>query len=329
MFFIIFVTVHAVALSFNYSISGNILNYIFGLYIILIQINMADDFSLDDWLNIIQSVGVIIMLWVIIKDYYEREAIISFIRHPYGHPSISTVFGGGVNLEATWLALMGFAFKKRGALIYNLISTVISAVYASRASLLVNILWILWFLIPSFKKENKLRYIFLAFVLFSFLFIANKNRLFTYIFERFSATGDDPGSIGRTNMWRYAGKLIWTNPLGVGIGNSIKALERLTGVDYSEGNFHNVYMQMFIDLGWLGGLAYLSIVIGFIIKQFKNLINNPLVAMLYVYVIESLIQFKGGDSIIFFVLGAFLVSSQYKSSIIEKIGNGVSKGENV
>ena len=130
-------------------------------------------------------------------------------------------------------------------------------------------------------------------------------------------------------MWRYAGKLIWTNPLGVGIGNSIKALERLTGVDYSEGNFHNVYMQMFIDLGWLGGLAYLSIVIGFIIKQFKNLINNPLVAMLYVYVIESLIQFKGGDSIIFFVLGAFLVSSQYKSSIIEKIGNGVSKGENV
>ena len=160
MFFIIFVTVHAVALSFNYSISGNILNYIFGLYIILIQINMADDFSLDDWLNIIQSVGVIIMLWVIIKDYYEREAIISFIRHPYGHPSISTVFGGGVNLEATWLALMGFAFKKRGALIYNLISTVISAVYASRASLLVNILWILWFLIPSFKNENKLRYIF-------------------------------------------------------------------------------------------------------------------------------------------------------------------------
>ena len=153
-----------------------------------------------------------------------------------------------------------------------------------------------------------MRYIFLVVILFSLLFIANKNGLFDYIFERFAMTGEDAGSVGRINMWQYASELIRTNPLGVGIGNSIKALERLTGIDYSEGNFHNVYMQMFIDLGWLGGIAYLSIVIGFVIKQFKNLFKNPLVAMLDVYVIVSLVQFKGGDSIIFFVLGAFLVS---------------------
>ena len=319
LFFIIFVILHAVALSFDYSIAANLLNYIFGLYIVLIQVNIADDFSLDDWLNIIRKVAVIMLLWVIIKDYYERDAIISFINHPYGHPSISTIFGGGANLEATWLALMGFAFKKRGALIYNAICTVISAVYASRAGLIINALWIIWFLIRGFKKENILKYIFLVVILFSLLFIANKNGLFDYIFERFSMTGEDPGSVGRTNMWQYAGELIRTNPLGVGIGNSIKALERLTGVDYSEGNFHNVYMQMFIDLGWLGGLAYLSIVIGFVIKQFKNLFNNPLVAMLYVYAIVSLVQFKGGDSIIFYVLGAFLVSNKYINTIIEKL----------
>lgn len=310
LYFIIFVTLHAAVMSFDYSIAGSLLNYIFGLYVILLQVNIADDFSLDDWLNIIQRVAVIVMIWVIIKDVFEHEAIISFINHPYGHPSISTIFGGGPNLEATWLGFMGFAFKKRGALVYNLICTVISAVYASRAGLIVNILWILWFLIINFKRENILRYIFWAVILFSLLFIAYKNGLFDYILDRISITGEDSGSVGRLNMWKYAGKLIWKNPLGVGVGNSIKALERFTGIDYGEGNFHNLYMQMFIDLGWIGGLVYLVIVVGFVIKQFRNLFNNPLVAMLNVYAILCLVQFRGGDVIIFFILGMYLTAKE-------------------
>jgi exopolysaccharide production protein ExoQ len=85
-----------------------------------------------------------------------------------------------------------------------------------------------------------------------------------------SGMGKDVTLTGRTHLWDYAAISIAENPiLGVGyqaywqIGNAgAEDLWRENGITAKYGfNFHNIYMQIGVDLGWVGIFIFVALLI--------------------------------------------------------------------
>ena len=292
----------------EYGIDPFLFNYIFAIYSLVLVINMGIRFTQKEWINIIQKVAIVMSILIWIKMAINYGAIIQFFADPSGgHPVIDTFFGGGVNLEASYLAIMVPAFigeekKKRGYL-YSISCLLICVLYSSRTGI---ILWALGFLTILLNEKNKK-------VLFSVCFlggfagvIALSKVDLTFFFSRFTSLSKESGVVGRLRMWEYAWALFKQRSIGYGIGNSISALIQYTGKAYSENNFHNLYIQMFIDLGLIGGLYYLILVVGFCVREWKKMIRKPLQAMLLLYFGACMLQFRGAEIVIYFILGAYL-----------------------
>lgn len=220
----------------------------------------------------IKKIFAFIMILIWLKNFIEIGAIISFLRSPYGHPNLTWFFGGGANLEATYMAMaIPVFYKDKKMWPYTITSILLSIIYASRTALIVNILCIAWIgLIYLDRKAWKRILISCVFVFLGISYLYSAGAL-DFIIERFANIGNEAGSIGRLNMWIYTLKIIKEYPLGCGIGNSINALERISGISYSENNFHNVYLQMFLDLGIVGGSLYVITIITFVIRNIKKL----------------------------------------------------------
>lgn len=298
-------------------ISGVLFKYVFCLYLLFILYNFSDDFTVEDFLRIIRISACIIMPIVLFGIFRNFSQISSFLNQSYAaHPIIITIFGGGVNLEATWLGFMGFAFKRRAALIYNALALLVSALYGSRAGIVMNILCLFWLFLQSNVAGRKMvLFSAAAFVAISvFILVLYSYGILDNVILRFSQKNSSKILNGRAAMWNYFGKLFNAYPLGVGAGNAINALRHISGINFSESNLHNVYFQMFIDFGWLGGAYYLGLVGSFALKNIKRW-SNPLVAMMFSYFILSLVQFTGPEIIGCFVLGAFLVTKRAQDII--------------
>lgn len=307
--FFIYIIFNAIINYYQFPINSLLLNYIFGIYIMFIITNFSKKITMQEWKNIFQTVAVIMIVMVWIKNIFEIHSIITFFKNPWGHPNVSTIFGGGVNLEATWLAMFGFSFEKdKKGWLYNLSSFGVSIVYASRAGCIVNIMWLLWILCNYFNKKQLMKLLAGIGITGVVLGIFYHMGIMDYIIHRFANIGSEKGSMGRTEIWKYVKEVIKRYPLGCGIGNNMLAIERISGKEFLEENVHNLYFQMFIDLGWIGGIAYLGMIIMFIIKKFSNLLKNPFVAMLYVYIILALLQFRGGEPLIFFILSVYFLN---------------------
>ena len=300
----------------TYSINSLLLNYIFMLYIIIILINLASDFTVDDLKKVFQYAATALMIMVWIKNMGQIDAFVTYLTYKTGHPWITTLFGGGVNLEASWLGILGFAFddKKKG-LIYNMICLLTSLLYGSRAALMINLIWIVWYLIKLVRDREKIQLFIFSMLLFAILAVAMKIGALEYMISRFVNSSSEAGTQGRLAMWEFVGDAMLQTPFGCGIGNSIACIERVSGQAYWEDNLHNVYLQMFVDLGWFGGIAYFGLVAGFGFYELKNWLTNPFVAMLYAYIVASLVQFRGGDAIIAFAIGAYFVVNKRRKQL--------------
>lgn len=73
-----------------------------------------------------------------------------------------------------------------------------------------------------------------------------------------------------------------------------------------DSNLHNVYFQELVDLGWLGGAAYLFLTLRLFWRGRKELLTNPFLASLAAYSIVALFQFRGGETLAFIILGIYL-----------------------
>ncbi len=303
----------------KWGVNGLVLNYIFGFYLMTIIITFGRDLNMDDWLRIFRMVAFVMIVAVYINSVINRDKIIYFFNNPWGgHPAMNTFWGGGVNLEATWLAMLAFSFyKNRFRWVYLLLSFGISAVYASRVGIILNLLCVLWMIIPMLNRNGIIRLIAIMILMLVVVRILYKQGLLDYVLDRFQETGDDRGSQGRLNMWQYVWPTIVDTPWGCGLGNHMKALAKTAGKSFRDGNLHNLNMQNIIDLGWLGGLWYIGIVIGFIIVEMKNVFKNPFVAMLMVYCVVSMLQFRGGEPLTFCILGVYM-SLNRQNNIIKQ-----------
>jgi O-antigen ligase len=117
----------------------------------------------------------------------------------------------------------------------------------------------------------------------------------TYVAERFSNIGDEPGSLGRLVLWRGGLRVFEENPLGVGAGNAVPTLRRVLGVDVPEDNLHNIYLQHAVENG-IPGLAALLLLAATILRRVaRSRFSDQLLLFCAGYLVAGLIQFTGVD----------------------------------
>lgn len=310
IFMIFVVSFSIIMIPFN-ALNSLLFNYIFSYYYLIIIGTIGECLDYKDWTNIIKSVAGIVVIATVVKIIMNIDLFIVFFQNPMNHPMIETYFGGGVNLEATWIGLLGFFFMgdKKGY-IYSALSIIIAVLYASRVGIIVSVLLLLFMIFQKnnvesiVKRKNRMIIgILLGTCAFTFAF---SQGYLDYIICRFSDAGEDTGSQGRLAMWQYLIPAFLDNPFGVGLGNGMNQLKNVSGVSFPDGNMHNLIFQMLVETGMVGLVLYLNVVFNFIKIEYKNFFCNPCVAFIISYLILSLMQFRGGDALLFFILGVYL-----------------------
>lgn len=306
-----------------YPFNRMLINHIFAFYAFYIGYYIAGLFTQEHVLALFQRAAIIVFVIIVGKLLFHIPEIIRFMKAPDGHPAVYTIYGGGVNLEATWLGLNTALFINRKKLFYFLLlSTLfISTLYASRVGIVISLLVAGFkFISAATSKEERSAIILLGILaVLSFVAFIDFDNLAekVYAFRRFAEFGDssDKGMSGRFAMWRYYGSAIWENKfMGYGAGNGMYAIESVSGRNYPEDNLHNLYMQVLIEFGIIGFVLYLLVVYNLSFKALKSRLSNPFGIIILVYFIASLVQFRGTDAIIWLYIGTFIRLEAFKKS---------------
>lgn len=302
----------------RFGINAVLFNYAFFFILIVTVINFGRRLTLGEWGAVVRLSAFLVLAAIAVKDAIYIQSILGFVSHGgSGHPTIPTFFGGGVNLEASWIALFGVFFKrdKAGAL-YLTSSLLISASYASRTGLILSLLSIVYVLLAKggSKRGGFFNVLKLALLLLGLVLIAQAAGI--PIVERFTAVGEDKGSIGRENMWQYALPAFLDSPiLGHGAGNTIPHISEISGKLFAEDNIHNYFLQVLLDFGLIGFLALAAMVVSVILNFRRGNYTNPFAAYILCWVAGSLFQFRGADALLaFFIAGYILTATKSLST---------------
>lgn len=320
MFFTYIVFISLIMASF-WGIDRLFVNYCFGFVVIVLIMTLGDKYSEDEWLVMFQKVWLLLITGVCINNVFQSYRFAEYVRDRLDHPYITTTVIGGVNIEATWVAILVLAFlKDKKRWIPLTISVLISLVYASRVGIIANALIAFTFVYGRIPNETKKkianrRIVFTALGIIGIITIAAKSAnsgMMLSVLSRFKDIGHDPGSLGRFAMWMYVPAAVRKYPLGVGLGNAIPAIETVSPLIYTEDNIHNIFLQMFCEIGVLGGIAYITIWVIFFLKEYRKLMYSPISNMLAIYVILCMFQFRGGETIFFCLVGIYFVLRKKK-----------------
>lgn len=317
---LIYMTVVSIANFFSIGIERLFFEYLFAFGILLVVYNIGKNIKLDDWFKIIQIVALIVLVAVTINVLVNFKEIINFHNNPYNeHPKYNSIFTGGVNLECTWIAMFAFFFsnKRKFAYAYIGLCMTISVLLSSRVGMIISIISFLYIFTKSIvemrkQKDNKsLRLLIIGIIIAVIIatIIGITTNVFDNIINRIMSVGKDGGSQGRIRMWKYVMEAFEKRPFGYGAGNAIKGIKNVSGLWYDEDNVHNLLFQMILDFGFIGGIAYIYIIIDFIKNNIKKMWDNPFIMFILMYIVVGCIQFKGAELITFFMIGAFLTIS--------------------
>jgi O-antigen ligase len=253
--------------------------------------------------------SLVVLAAVLAKAVIFLPEIIRFFAAPFGHPIIPTFFGGGPNLEATWVAMAGvFLIGSRLFLPYMAGSALICAAYASRSALIVVALVVAAsvagaLLSGGARGRKFLLPIAIAVIGVGGVAMARSVEGADYIAQRFESIGEDPGSTGRLTLWIGGAQVFQAHPFGVGLGNAVPQLERAIGASVSEDNLHNQYLQHLVETGVQGFIAYLLLV-GFAVRRlFVSRLRDPMLLYVGIYFLLAMLQFRGAEALLWFVYG--------------------------
>jgi len=273
-----------------------------------------------------RAAGLAFAIVVTLKNLTHVPAFIAFLARPFGHPEVPSLAGGGLNLEATWLALSSFFMI--GTVLFvpvTLLAVATSALYASRVGVVIAVMALCGALAyawgmgrikgPSHRPSTNRAHIYvrriaaLVFVGTSIGVVAAVVRAARqygdamYVAQRFGTIGEDPGSVGRLVLWRGGLRVFEENPLGVGAGNAVPTLRRVLGVDVPEDNLHNIYLQHAVESG-VPGLAALLLLAAVIARRVvRSRYRDQLLLFVAAYLVAGVIQFSGVDVIFWLAYG--------------------------
>ncbi|PEL82493.1 O-antigen ligase family protein [Bacillus wiedmannii] len=299
-------------INFIYDASFNslIINYLFAFYVYLLGKN-AYEFLGQSVYKMLRLVSLIMLLLVLIKAIVNYNIIIDFIMSPYGHPILPWFYGGEANLEATWISLsIVFFINSRYFTLLLMVSILISAIYASRVGIIISLLLLL-FKVKDFNKKKIIRMTLgIIIIAIGVLVILSLN---PYLVERFFSIGNDPGSLGRLDLWSKIEEAFANRPLtGYGAGNAVNELRNLSGINFLEDNVHNYYIQLILDFGIIPFLIYIYISLKVIYYGWKTKFSDPLVIYLTIFFMVAMIQFRGAETFFWFIFGIFEMSMAKK-----------------
>lgn len=314
--FYMYITIISSVMIFSWGIDRLFINYCFGFCVIVLIMTLGTKYSEDEWLIMLQKVWILLVLGVCINNLQQFYRFVEYVKYKLDHPYINTIVTGGVNIEATWIAILVLAFfKQKKKWLPLIISVTFSLIYASRVGTIANIIIALAFVYGKHPHETKRkianrRIICTVLGIIGIIIVVAKSTnsgIALSVLTRFKDIGHDPGSLGRFAMWIYVPAVVEKYPLGVGLGNVITALESVSPLKYAEDNIHNIFLQMFCEIGLLGGMAYIFIWVTFFLKEYRKLFDSPIPNMLAIYAFLCLFQFRGGETIFFCLVGIYLV----------------------
>ena len=296
------------------------------LYAALVGTSLGYVANRDIVLRACRVAAVAFAIAVTFKNATHLPAFIAYLTRPIGHPDVPSLSGGGLNIEATWLGLA--SFFTIGTVFFipvTVLAAATSALYASRAGVAVAVMAIAAAVAYAWNRSRlnarnagsstnstrvNVRHI--AVLLLAGMTLAVVAALVrtakqygeaTYVAERFSTIGDEPGSLGRLVLWAGGLRVFEENPLGVGAGNAVPTLRRVLGVDVPEDNLHNIYLQHAVENG-IPGLAAMLLLAAMIARRVaRSHFSDQLLLFCAAYLIAGLIQFTGVDVMFWLAYG--------------------------
>jgi hypothetical protein len=128
----------ALVASFAFGPKAAIANTIFAAYAATVGATAGHLAGRATALRALRWISVVVLLAVLAKAVLFLPEIIRFLAAPNGHPMLPTFYGGGPNLEATWVAMAGvFFIGSRLFIPYMAVTAGLSVAYASRVGLIV------------------------------------------------------------------------------------------------------------------------------------------------------------------------------------------------
>jgi O-antigen ligase len=294
------------------------------LYVALVAASIARFTSAATVLRACRIASVAFLVIVTAKNVQHAPALLLYLANPFGHPDVPSLAGGGLNLEATWLALTSVFLIGTALFVpFVLAAAATSALYASRAGLVVAVLAAGVAVVHAWNARRSMRdhsppsgnrqtlhrvaVAFAAIAAVSALVVgilaARRIGDATYVAQRFAAIGEEPGSLGRITLWRGGLAVFADHPFGVGIGNAVPALRRTLGVDLPEDNLHNIYLQHAVEAGLPGLAALLIFGVMIAVRVVRSRFQDHLLLFVAGYLVAGAIQFTGVDAMVWLVYG--------------------------
>jgi O-antigen ligase len=341
----IYVYVLAIIRIPQYGLSKSILHWAFGLYLLIIVINVGSDFTMDEWIKILGYGAVFFCIahfvymlmdyktvcWLL-KGYFTGD----FNRNWCAY--LKSLTRGGRNLDATWLALGGFFVKGKKKAPYVTYLILFSVLGGSRVGVLAACVLIVWSLIYDeiyrLTKKNVIYYVLYAVLMFCVLFGSGMGQAFLGKFfsgikapgqwlgiesaaieQEITPLGVSASLSGRADIWRNIPLMFKDNPLGYGVGNTMKVMKKSYGFESFEDVVHNVFFQWTIDEGVIGGVWFVFLVALFLLRQWGHrpyVFASPFEGYFLCYILLSVFQFHGAESLMVYVLGIYIIHNGEK-----------------
>lgn len=288
------------------------------LYSIAVMILFFSVYRNEDPNAIIDVIGVAMICTLIIitiKLIVEVQVLISYFAGGGGtHPGVTSFTGGGVNLEASLLALYSvFVMKKKYALPVCFMTLLISALYSSRTAFILSALVLIWYLMFVKTRTGRSNLTLLLLITVPFVAIVvyfmMTSSIGQVLITRFLNTGDEGGSMARIKMWQYVADVIVRYPFGVGCGNALDAIELLSGDTFSEGGIHNIFFQITLEQGIFVGLPFLIVSALWILRREMRIrFQDPFGVFMLLYLVQGALQSRGYDAWMADILGLYFIS---------------------
>ncbi|GJG89016.1 hypothetical protein tb265_41970 [Gemmatimonadetes bacterium T265] len=274
----------------------------------------------------LRAAAAVTAVAVCVKLVAFRDLFLAFFAAPDGHPLIPGFFGGGPNLEATWVAAAGLFFLGTPwGVPYALVSLVISVLYVSRIGIMVAVAVLVTAAVRARRARRAaalvrhsaartrlaVRRVAVAACLVGACGLGARavgralpsDGVTAYLAERFATVGEDKGSQGRLTLWRAAADVFAAHPFGVGQGNAMDAVAHAAGEALPEDNLHNQFLQHLVETGPQGCLAYVVLAVLTWARAVTTRGRDPLVLFCALYFLLSTVQFRGADALLWFVYG--------------------------
>lgn len=297
----------------RYGFRSEFLNYIFMYLMCAALYNVGKGFTIAEWKRAVQIAAFFVMAAIYVKLAVNIGVIIEYFRHTWGnHPIIPTFLGGGVNLEASWMALFIVFFDKNfKGYVYAGMAFALSMAYASRAGMIICVLAVMYLLvIQGADRRVAMKFAgFVAVAVFVFAVLAANDNV---LVNRFLETGKETGSVARLTMWSYANLAFEASPIfGCGAGNATTVMSELSGTTILESNVHLYALQVLLDFGLVGFFVFVAMVVSFLRNCWKTRLLCPFSAWILIYLIASFIQFRGGDVLLGVALAGYFQAEKH------------------